>query len=134
MTENVHQMYRRTTMPKCDFNSYKATILKIALRYRYSPVNLLHIFKLTQNFKKKNKVVTGKSPFFLKGPLGHFGPLTIVSVSILASCMADFWSPNYFILVDYEDSLSGTPPTFVEEREPNLWSNCHFSRKRNAHI
>ena len=37
-SENTQQIYRRTSMPKCDFN-------KIALQHRCSPVNLLHIFR-----------------------------------------------------------------------------------------
>ena len=35
--ENMQQIYRRTPMPKCDFN-------KVA-RHGSSPVNLLHIFR-----------------------------------------------------------------------------------------
>ena len=34
-SENMQQIYRRTPMPKCDFN-------KVALRC--SPLNLLHVF------------------------------------------------------------------------------------------
>ena len=39
-SENMQQIYRRTPMPKCDFN-------KVAkqLRHECSPVNLLHIFR-----------------------------------------------------------------------------------------
>ena len=40
-SENMQQIYRRKPMPKYDF----------ALRHRYSPVNLLHIF--TTRFPKK---------------------------------------------------------------------------------
>ena len=36
-SENMQQVYRRTPMPKCDFNK--------ALRHVCSPVNLLHIFR-----------------------------------------------------------------------------------------
>ena len=39
--ENMQQIYRRTPMPKCDFNKVAA----IALRHGCSPVNLLHIFR-----------------------------------------------------------------------------------------
>ena len=35
-SENMQQIYKRTSMSKCNFN-------KIALRYGWSPVNLLHI-------------------------------------------------------------------------------------------
>ena len=39
-SENMQQIYRRTPMPKCDFN-------KVAkqLRHECSPLNLLHIFR-----------------------------------------------------------------------------------------
>ena len=36
-SENMEQIYRRTPMPKCDFNK----VFEIALRNGYSPVNLL---------------------------------------------------------------------------------------------
>ena len=35
-SENLQQIYRRTPMPKCDFNT---------LQHECSPVNLLHIFR-----------------------------------------------------------------------------------------
>ena len=40
-SENMQQIYRRTPMPKCDFN--KSNFIEIALRHGYSLVNLLHI-------------------------------------------------------------------------------------------
>ena len=39
-SENMQQIYRRTPMPKCDFNK-----VEITLRHGCSPVNLLHIFR-----------------------------------------------------------------------------------------
>ena len=41
-SENMQQIYRRAPMPKCDFNS---NFIEITLRYGYSPVNILHIFR-----------------------------------------------------------------------------------------
>ena len=38
-SENIQQVYRRTPMPKCDFNKL--------LRHGGSLVNLLHIFRTT---------------------------------------------------------------------------------------
>ena len=38
-TENMQQLYRRTPMPKCDFNNI------IKLWHGRSPVSLLHIFR-----------------------------------------------------------------------------------------
>ena len=43
--ENMQQIYRRTPMPKCDFNKFASNFIEIALRHGCSPVNLLHIFK-----------------------------------------------------------------------------------------
>ena len=37
-SENMQQIYRRTPIPKCDFNK----VAEIALRHGCSPVNLLH--------------------------------------------------------------------------------------------
>ena len=37
-SENMQQIFRRTSTPKCDF-------VEILLRHGYSPVNLLHIFR-----------------------------------------------------------------------------------------
>ena len=41
-SKNMHQIYRRTTMPKCDFS--KVTI-EITLWHGCSPINLMHIFR-----------------------------------------------------------------------------------------
>ena len=38
-SENMRQIYRRTPMPKCDFD------IEITLRHGCSPVNLLHIIR-----------------------------------------------------------------------------------------
>ena len=43
-SENMLQIYRRTSMPKCDFNKVDRN-KEITLRYGCSPVNLLHIFR-----------------------------------------------------------------------------------------
>ena len=40
-SDNMQQNYRRTLMPKCDFNNF----IEIVLQHLYSPVNLLHIFR-----------------------------------------------------------------------------------------
>ena len=41
-SENIHQIYRRTTMPKCDFNK----VAEITSQHGCSPVNLLHIVRI----------------------------------------------------------------------------------------
>ena len=41
-SKNMQQIYKRTPMPKCDFNKVAK---QITLRYECSPVNLLHIFR-----------------------------------------------------------------------------------------
>ena len=43
VAEDMQQIYRRTPMPKYDFN--KVAKSQIKLRHGCSPVNLLHIFK-----------------------------------------------------------------------------------------
>ena len=46
-SEKMQQIYRRTPMPKCDFNKVALQLrhaLQIALRHGCSPVTLLHIF------------------------------------------------------------------------------------------
>ena len=41
-SENMHQIYRRAPMPKCDFNKIAK---QFTLRHGRSSVNLLHIFR-----------------------------------------------------------------------------------------
>ena len=43
--ENIPQIYRRTSMPKCDFNEILCNFIEIALWHGCSPVNLLHVFR-----------------------------------------------------------------------------------------
>ena len=44
-SENMQQIYRRTLMPKCDFNKVARNFIEITLQHGCSPVNLLHIFR-----------------------------------------------------------------------------------------
>ena len=44
-SENMQQIYRRTPMPKCDFNKVACNFIEIKLRHGCSPVNLRHIFR-----------------------------------------------------------------------------------------
>ena len=50
-SENMQQIYRRTPIPKCDFNKVALRLIEVTLRHGCSPVNLLHIFRtpLTKN-------------------------------------------------------------------------------------
>ena len=41
----MQQIYRRTLMPKSDFNKVEKQLIEIALRHGCSPVNLLHVFR-----------------------------------------------------------------------------------------
>ena len=50
-SENIQQFYKRTPMPKCDFNKV-AIQVEIALRHERSPVNLLPILRTP--FPKKS--------------------------------------------------------------------------------
>ena len=42
-SENMKQIYRKTLMPKCDFNKLLSNFIKITFRHGCSPVNLLLI-------------------------------------------------------------------------------------------
>ena len=46
-SENMQQIYRRTPMPKYDFNKVakQSNFIEITFRHGCSPVNLLHIFR-----------------------------------------------------------------------------------------
>ena len=46
-SENILKIYRRTPMSKCDFNKLQSNFIEITFRHRCSPVNLLHIFRIT---------------------------------------------------------------------------------------
>ena len=43
--ENMQQIFRRTPMPRCNFNKLLCNFIEIALRHGCSPANLLHIFR-----------------------------------------------------------------------------------------
>ena len=45
-SENMQQIYRRTSMPECNFNKVVfCNVIEITLRHKCSPVNLPHIFR-----------------------------------------------------------------------------------------
>ena len=44
-SESMHQIYRRTLMPKCDFSKVAKELYWITPRYGCSPLNLLHTFR-----------------------------------------------------------------------------------------
>ena len=46
-SENMQQIYTRTTMPKRDFNKVALQLIEITLQHGCSLVNLLHIFRTT---------------------------------------------------------------------------------------
>ena len=43
--ENMQQVYRRRSMPKCDFTKVAFSFIEIILRHECSPVIMLHIFR-----------------------------------------------------------------------------------------
>ena len=45
-SENMQQIYKRTPMPKCDFNKVACNFIEITLQHGSSPVKLLHIFRI----------------------------------------------------------------------------------------
>ena len=44
-SENMLQVYKRTPMPKCDFNNVASNFIGITFRHGCSPADLLHIFR-----------------------------------------------------------------------------------------
>ena len=56
-SETMQEIYRRTHMPKCDFNKVAllCNFVEIALRHGCFPVNLLHIFRtpFPKNFSRR---------------------------------------------------------------------------------
>ena len=44
-SENMQQIYMRTTMPTCDFNKVASNFIEVTLRHGCYLVNLLHIFR-----------------------------------------------------------------------------------------
>ena len=46
-SENMQHIYRRATMPKCDFDKLLCNFIEVTFRNGCSPVNLLHIFRTT---------------------------------------------------------------------------------------
>ena len=44
-SENMQQVYKRTPLPKSDFNKVARNFIEIALRHGCSPVKLLYIFR-----------------------------------------------------------------------------------------
>ena len=71
-SENMQQIYRRTPMPKCDFNKV-SNFIEIALPHGCSPVNLLHVFR--RAFSRN----TSGRPFLLLGH--HFFLLFVTNQS-----------------------------------------------------
>ena len=43
-SENMQQIYRRTSMPKCDFNKVASNFIEIAVRHECSPINFKTLF------------------------------------------------------------------------------------------
>ena len=88
-------------------------------------IHLLGLLNFSQFLKKIKKIVF----CFLLCLVSNFSQFTKEFRNW------DFWSPIDFT---FFVRLWGWPfrhSMFVEERgKPNLWLNCQFSRKRNAHI
>ena len=61
-SENMQQIYRRTPMPKCDFNK----VALHTLRHGCSPVNLLHIFRTPFSENTSGRLLLGISQVIMK--------------------------------------------------------------------
>ena len=77
-SENMQQIYRRTPMPKIDFNKVASNFIEIALRHGCSTVNLLHIFRTA--FIKNTSGVILK---LVKLKRNNFNLIIITSMSLL---------------------------------------------------
>ena len=63
-SENMQQIYKKTPMPKCDFNKVACNFIEIALRHGYLPVNLLYIIRTLfhQNTSGRLLLTVGPRP------------------------------------------------------------------------
>ena len=70
LTENMQQIYKRTPIPKSDFNkaALQSNFIEITLRYGYSPNNLLHIFRtpFTKNTSERLLLDTDSFIVYIK--------------------------------------------------------------------
>ena len=98
---NMQQIYRRTPMPKCDFNKVAllCNFIKITLWHGCSPVNLLHIFRTS------------------------FLTWTAASGSFLVKCSTGSWKHQWII---WRDKLRDLPPS--QKSKPKIFSGSFLSR------
>ena len=69
--ENKQQIYRRTPMPKCDFNKF---VLQITLPRVRSPVNLQHLWKAASdrnNITSKLRLCYKRPNLFYRHTIFH---------------------------------------------------------------
>ena len=98
-SENMQQIYRRTPMPKCDFNK-----VWNQLRHRWSPINLLHILRTPLNGCFCTKLTACMSPtwsvvlylvcYFFKLSLGkivYFGTLVSICFNMFWNILSIIW-------------------------------------------
>ena len=88
-SEDMQQIYRRTPMPKCDFT------LEITLRHGCSPVNLLHIFRIS--FPKNTSgglLLIFASPATLR-TFSAIKHRTVLSCNVFSNSLYPNWAARY---------------------------------------
>ena len=122
----MQEIYRRTPMPKCDFNKVALAFRPKTLRHRCFPVNLLHIFRTT--FPKntfENRVllvssccfwlVAGYLPNSTKGQV--FRLAFQLSKSIFRFCFYSFFKRSCLVSLCYSLIRMCWNKQFLENRE-----------------
>ena len=124
-SENMEQIYRRTTMLKCNFNEAVCNFIEITLCHGSSSVNLLHIFRTT--FPKNTC-----GGIFLK--IQSRLVIKQKNIQSLSACK------NHSInLLDSWNNLWDTPNFIVpwSKRSPHFWaysSNNLYQQAKNQRI
>ena len=109
-SENMQQTYRRTLMPKCDFNRVALQLcnfIEIALRQGCSPINLLHIFRTpflrnTSRWLPLNVGVTQKLIHIDSIPSGRSKISEVLWKKLLRKYSKTFWKNwQYYISIKF---------------------------------
>ena len=109
-SENMQQTYRRTFMPKCDFNRVALQLcnfIEIALRQGCSPINLLHIFRTpflrnTSRWLLLNVGVTQKLIHIDSIPSGRSKISEVLWKKLLRKYSKTFWKNwQYYISIKF---------------------------------
>ena len=95
-SENKQQIYRRTPMPKCDFNKVaeQSSFIEIALRHGCSPVNLMHIFRTLFSKNPTGGLLLMLSETLIYKLFGHFKLSKTKQIFYQPSQMTEIWQAS----------------------------------------